>query len=59
MTHEEALAKLKEIKNRTGGLHDPEADHTEADNILLALLADQGYKDVAEAWEAISPKWYA
>ena len=38
--------------------NDTETAHIEADQILLRLVRDLGYYDLADQYEAI-PKWYA
>jgi hypothetical protein len=37
---------------------DYEADHGNADDILVALLTELGYHETVKAWEAVG-KWYA
>ena len=54
MTRDEALTRLRQLaKGRARG--DAEEWHSEADEILVALLDDP---EVAEAYNAV-PKWYA
>lgn len=55
MTRKQALDKLEQLKKDT----DHETAHAEADQVLLQFLVAQGHKDIALAWEAIMPKWYA
>lgn len=54
MTREELHAALVAINSDDHG-YDPEADHIEADKLLLAFIDDG---EVAAAFEAIA-KWYA
>ncbi len=54
MTRVKALKKLQEcVKD------DPEAAHSQADEILCLFIENLGYTDVVDAWRAIKPKWYA
>lgn len=61
MSREEALAALKAIKDRQVlnergyPISDVEADHGQADDILIALIDDA---EVREVYESIR-KWYA
>lgn len=48
-----ALRRLQAI-----GSGDPEAAHSQADEVLCDLLRQLGHDDVVEAWDAV-PKWYA
>jgi hypothetical protein len=44
------------------GSRDPERDHEQAEQLLLAWLKDIGYTSVAEAYEATKERvgfWYA
>lgn len=54
MTREQALAELHRLKNDPGKA-DPEAAHSDADEVLLALIDDE---EVKAAWDEV-PKWYA
>lgn len=56
MTPETALQKLRALAELNHG--DVEANHCNADDILCQLLADFGYHEIVEAYEAID-KWYA
>ena len=55
MTPEEALAELKKIADCAG---DTERDHSEADEVLCALLRFYGQEEVVKEFEALD-KWYA
>lgn len=56
MTIETAIEQLNAIKDRQKNNNsDQEADHSDADRILLNVIADQG---VWDAYDAIN-KWYA
>lgn len=55
MTREQAIEELKRLADTT----DPEVAHLSADGVLIELLRELGYGDVADAWESIKPKWYA
>jgi hypothetical protein len=73
MTRHEAVAKLRQFAENIKGWPDdppfaervgipgtdPEDAHALADGILTALLEELGETEVVEAYEAISPKWYA
>lgn len=54
LSRDEALRLLTEIGAR-GFTSDTEADHAEADEILVRLIGDA---EIAAAYEAIT-KWYA
>ena len=47
----EKLRKLKELDNE-------EAEHAEADDLLVEILIKLGYKDIVDEYESIN-KWYA
>ena len=49
-----ALLGLQQLR----GAADPEAAHSDADDILCDLLVDLGFSEVVEAFHAV-PKWYA
>ena len=58
MTLSEAIEELNGMQD--GG--DNEADHDRADTILSEFLADNGYVELSEAFEAASGRvgfWYA
>ena len=48
MTQEEALAKLRKLKES-----DNEHAWVMADKIVIQFLCDAGFKDIADAWQAI------
>ncbi len=58
MTKDEAIEKLNAIDHG-----DIESSHIEADSILLGFLRDNGFADVAAAWESAEKRcdgfWYA
>lgn len=54
MTEDEAIKALKECQNDG----DTEAAHSNADDILCALLKELGYQNVVDEWNKV-PKWYA
>lgn len=54
MTEAEAIDKIYEVCQSD----DIEADHYEADRILLSFLADRGYDRLCLAWKSVK-KWYA
>ncbi len=37
---------------------DPESDHSDADDVLLAVLEIEGHSDISQLWRDVS-KWYA
>ena len=39
--------------------HDDEANHVEADKLLIEFLKAINCKRLAAAWEEIGPKWYS
>lgn len=51
-----ATEKMKRLANVAG--HDPEADHSKADDILLDLMVDLGHKGIVDHFNRIK-KWYA
>jgi hypothetical protein len=51
----QAIEKLKQAQ--ADG--DPEEAHIKADEILCEFLSSLGHADVVEAWNEVSPKWYA
>ena len=58
MTAREVIAELAAMKD--GG--DTEAQHANADRLLVDFLIDAGYEDVARAFEAARERcgfWYA
>lgn len=55
MTEETALRRLR----RLAKLDDTESAHAEGDRVLVAFLRTNGYKAIADAWNEITPKWYA
>lgn len=55
MTKEELLEKLLALVEDEPRRYDPERDHEEADELLLAFIDDP---NVTEAFERID-KWYA
>lgn len=54
MDREQAIAKLKELQNSG----DTEAAHSDADDVLCALLRSLGYADVVAEYEKVD-KWFA
>ena len=54
MTREEAIKQLRQDCQST----DTERDHSNADDIICALLITLGYADVVEEWGKVD-KWYA
>lgn len=54
MTKEEALAKLAECQK----YGDTEIAHSDADDVLCALLNQLGYGDVVAEYHKVS-KWFA
>ena len=54
MTREEAISKLKGLQNS----YDPEAAHSDADDIICELLQSLGYSDVIDEFNKVD-KWYA
>ncbi len=54
MTREQAIEQLKELQLEG----DPEASHSNADEVLCGLLHSLGYEDVVVEWHKIE-KWYA
>lgn len=54
MTKEEALAKLAECQESD----DVEMAHSDADDVLCALLDELGYGDVVAEYNKVS-KWFA
>lgn len=61
MDKDEAVKALKAISD--ADYYDTESAHDGADGILLKFLTDSGFKDIADAWEAVDEKvggfWYA
>jgi hypothetical protein len=57
MTEKDAIEQLKALEPLFED--DPEVAHGIADHILLRFIETIGYKKVAEAWQSLSPKWYA
>ena len=55
MTKKQAIARLQELQTAD----DPESAHMKADVVLYEFLKTIGHDDVAEAWNEITPKWYA
>lgn len=55
MSREELIVRLELIAKRRETRRDPEMDHAEADELLLAYINDAG---VSMAFESIE-KWYA
>ena len=53
---DEAVKRMRELRIKAGG--DIEEAHRDADDVLMQLLRDLGYGDVAIEFEVI-PKWYA
>jgi hypothetical protein len=56
MTAQQAIEKL----NALGG--DPEADHSQADDILLEFIKTNGGEEVEKAWQEACRRcgfWYA
>lgn len=51
---EQTLKELNELRR----CNDTEAAHGAADSILVELVRELGYDDIADAYEAID-KWYA
>lgn len=52
---------LEDIKKRLlelGEYDDTEEAHIEADNIIIQMITDLGYEDIAELYDKIY-KWYA
>ena len=57
MTQQEAMRRLSDLE-----YGDPEASHSEADDILVAYLTENGAEDVAIAWIDAKERcrfWYA
>lgn len=54
VTKEQALKELEECITM-----EPETAHSWADHVLCELLKAQGYNEVVEAWNRITPKWYS
>jgi hypothetical protein len=54
MTPEQAIIRLKELQHQG----DPEATHSDADEVLCQLLRALGHEAVVEEWDKV-PKWYA
>lgn len=58
MTKDETIEKINAIDNG-----DIEIAHVEADSAILDFLRDNGFADVAAAWEALEKRcdgfWYA
>lgn len=54
MQYDTALKRMKELQVQG----DPEAAHSEADNILCELLIELGYAEIIEEWKKVA-KWYA
>ena len=57
MTRDEAIRQLNSL-----GSDDQETAHILADNILLEVLAEYDFRDVAEAWIRANERirfWYA
>jgi len=50
------IRKLKELQ--ASNEKDPELTHYECENLLLKYLAQEGYKDVAEAYKEASIGFY-
>jgi hypothetical protein len=53
MRESEAIEMLKACQNA----RNPEAAHSDADNILCKFLEELGYEEVVEAYYDV-PKWY-
>ena len=51
-----AVSELERIAEESAG--DPEAAHSEADEVLCELLKTLGYENVVKAWQSVE-KWYA
>ena len=54
MTKEEAMAKLAECQKND----DTETAHSDADDVLCALLDELGYGDVVAEYNKVS-KWFS
>ena len=57
MTNEEAVRQLNALDG-----HDPEIDHSDADLILLAVLAGKDCQDVVDAYRHAKARigfWYS
>lgn len=51
------LAILEQARATAPG--DPESAHASADAALTTFLEEIGFKDIADAWERVEPKWFA
>jgi len=59
MTPEEALRVLLAMKEAQGkGWVDAEGQHSEADDVLCAVLRHLGHPEIAAAWEDASGEWW-
>lgn len=52
---EKVLLILEKCQENT----DPEAAHGMADGAIVEFVRELGYEAVADAWDAVVPKWYA
>ena len=52
-----ALDRLRSIAEHASA--DPECAHGDADETLTQFLRSIGYGEIVDAYNAITPKWYA
>jgi hypothetical protein len=55
---EELDERIAGVIENTCAHGDTEVAHSDADDIVITLLGDLGFRKTAEAWNAID-KWYA
>ena len=57
VTDDEGVAAISDLIEREAA-HDRERQHSEADNVLLAVLRGAGLSKTADLWESYAPDWW-